>query len=260
VQTTAATVSHIYTSSANYTVSAVATAAGLTSNPAAETVDIVPVTVTVEADPAKAGTEMLVITDPGNLVLAGASSSVSLTYDGIALGNVLPTNNETFALVEAFCEGNAYDTINASGLPVSGVLIGGSGGCTLYGGSGRNLLIAGAGASMLYAGSAGDILIGGYTSYDADTAADQAALDYIMAEWDSTDSYATRIKKLQNGGGLNGSYVLNSSTVFDNRVTDYLHGHSHASGAGLDWFFAHHSKTNGDQVYNLVSGEAATSI
>jgi hypothetical protein len=28
----------------------------------------------------------------------------------------------------------------------------------------------------------------------------------------------------------------------------------------LDWFVAHHAKTNGDQVYNLVIGEVVTHI
>jgi ELWxxDGT repeat protein len=262
-QTTATTVSHTYTSSANYSISVTATVNGLTSNPATETVDIVPVSVTVEADPAQAGAEMLVITDPGNLVLAGNSSSVSLTYYGIALGNVLPTNNQTFALVEAFATGTSQDILNASNLSVSSVLVGGSGGCTLYGGSGRNLLIAGTGSGTLYAGSAGDILIGGTTSYDSNTTSDQTALAYIMAEWDSTASYSTRVNQLSGklgSGGLNGSYFLGSATVSENNALDQLHGYSLATGSSLDWFFAHRPKKNGDQVYNQVGGEVVTNI
>ena len=266
-QTTATTVAHTYTSSANYSISVTATAGGLTSNPATQAVDIVPVTVTIEADPAKPGTEMLVITDPDSLVLAGNSSSVRLTFDGIALGNVLPTNNEKFALVEVFAAGAYGNDVDARNLSVSSVLVGGSGGGLLYGGSGRNLLIAGTGAgTLLYAGGAGDILIGGYTSYDSNTASDQPALAYIMAEWDSTASYSTRVNQLSgmNGSrGLNGSYFLNSSTVFDNAHTDYLYGYSLASGNSLDWFFAHTThggNINGDPVYNKVKGEVLTGI
>ncbi len=261
-QTTAATVSHSYTNSNNYSISVPASANGLTSNPSTQAVDIVPLSVAVEADPAQAGKEMLVISaaSGGDVSLAGNSSGVSLTYGGIALGNVLPTNNETFALVEVF--GGGYgDVIDASNLSVSSVLVGnGSGSNLLYGGSGRNLLIAGTGSGTLYAGSAGDILIGGYTSYDSGTLSNQTALASIMAEWDSTDSYSTRIKKLSGKGGSGGSYDLNSSTVFDSGVTDYLYGYSQATVASLDWFFAHHGRTNSDPVYNQVSGEVVTKI
>ena len=61
-------------------------------------------------------------------------------------------------------------------------------------------------------GSDEDILIGGFTSYDAPTSANQQALDGIMKEWKRTDAdYATRISQLQNGGGLNdGSIDLGS--------------------------------------------------
>jgi ELWxxDGT repeat protein len=262
-QTTATTVTHTYTGSGSYNLSVTATANGLTSNPATGIVGIAPVTVTVEGDPAQPGAEMLVVAlssiNGDDLSVGGSSSSVSLAYNGNPLANVLPTNSETFALVEVFAL-DSSDTLDARKLSVSSVLVGGAGSNVLYGGSGRNLLIAGLGSGSLYAGTAGDILIGGSTSYDSDTLGDQKALAYLMAEWDSADSYATRIKKLQNGGGLNGSYVLNSTTVFDNGLTNYLYGYSLATGAGLDWFFAHHARRNGDQVYNQVSGEVVTKI
>jgi ELWxxDGT repeat protein len=267
-QTTATTVTHTYTTSAIDIVSVTATAAGLSSNPASQSVNVLPVSVTVAADPAKAGTEMLVVASTAsfeNLSLSGNGSGVSLTFDGYALPAVLPTNGQAFALVEAFAGGTGSNTLDASGLSVSSVLIGGPGNDTLYGGSGRNLLIGGPGADTLYAGSAGDILIGGTTSYDANTAADQTALAFIMLEWDSTDSYSTRVSRLSGSGrkgsaGLNGSYFLNSSTVFDDGAADQLHGYAQAAGAALDWFFAHHAKRNGDQVYNQVSGEVVTKL
>jgi Ca2+-binding RTX toxin-like protein len=146
------------------------------------------------------------------------------------------------------------DTLDARSLSLSSVLVGGAGNDTLWGGSGRNLLIGGQGADTLHAGSGGDILIGGYTAYDSNV----TALAYIMAEWDRTDvSYSTRVKQLSGslGGGLNGGYVLNSTTVKDDNTTDVLYG-----GSGLDWFFAHLAKTNGDQVKNRTSGEVVTGI
>jgi Ca2+-binding RTX toxin-like protein len=145
-----------------------------------------------------------------------------------------------------------YDTIDARNLTVSSVLVGGAGSDYLYGGSARNLLIGGLGSNTLYAGSAGDILIGGTTSYNSNT----TALAYIMAEWDSGDSYSTRVNKLSKGGGLNGAYVLNSTTVSNNNATDQLY-----AGAGLDWYFAHlRGKRNLDQIHGQTSGEMVFQI
>src|SRR5262245_25400322 len=109
---------------------------------------------------------------------------------------------------------------------------GGCGNDTLTADVARDLLIGGDGADTLTGGGDEDILIAGYTSYDAPTAANQQALDAIMREWKRTDAdYATRISHLQNGGGLNGGYVFNSTTVFDDAFADSLTGNQ-----GRDWF------------------------
>jgi ELWxxDGT repeat protein len=258
VQTTATTVSHAYAANAVSTVTVTATADGLRSNPASQGVSILPVSVTVEADPAQPGAEVLVVAGTAtneDMVLVGNGGGVSLTFNGTAVGTILPTNGAAFALVEAFGGGTGTDVLDARGLSVSSVLVGGPGNDTLSGGSARNLLIGGAGADTLNAGGAGDILIGGTTSYNADTAANRKALDYIMAEWGSADSYSTRIKKLTNGGGLNGSYVLNSTTVSADNAINVLNG-----GAGLDWFFARTRGKKTDQIVGLTSGEVITSI
>jgi hypothetical protein len=77
-------------------------------------------------------------------------------------------------------------------------------------------------------GAGEDILIGSSTSWDTNL----AALKVILAEWARTDAdYATRINPLRNGGGLNDSYLLNTSTVFDDFTADTLKG-----DGGLDWF------------------------
>ena len=106
----------------------------------------------------------------------------------------------------------------------------------LTGGQGRDLLIGGTGAATLYAGFGDDILIGGWTNYGISSSGltyDQklAALEAIMAEWGSKDSYAKRV------GALAG--YLNTGTVHDNyqngtAVADQLQGHTQAN----DWFFA----------------------
>ena len=79
-----------------------------------------------------------------------------------------------------------------------------------------------------------------------------------MAEWGRTDvGYATRVGRLNGslGGGLNGPYRLNASTVHDDNAADLLYG-----GAGMDWFFAHLSGSNADRVNGQTSGEVVTNV
>jgi hypothetical protein len=255
-------VTHAFNTAGSSDLTVTATDPNHLTGTASEYVRTVPVTVAVQTDPATANTtkqQMLVITDSGygdsiSLSSVANSNSVALTIDGYNMGTVAPTNTQPFALVMVLGGATTgYVDFNASSLTVSTVLVGGSGSNYLYGSSSaHNLLIAGTGYGDLYAGSAGDILIGGYTSYDSNT----TALAYIMAEWDSSASYSTRVSKINKGGGLNGSYVLNGTTVFDNSVTDYLYG-----GAGLDWFFARtKGKKNLDKIYNRTGGETVTSI
>jgi hypothetical protein len=128
---------------------------------------------------------------------------------------------------------------------------------TITGGLGRDLLIAGLGASKRFAGSGGDLLIGGWTDYDLTSTAltydrKLAALGAIMAEWGSSDSYATRVNDLSQGG-LNGSYLLNAATVHENGQADTLSG----SGVALsDWLFAGMA----DVVKKKGSGDQQTLI
>jgi hypothetical protein len=219
---------------------------------------VAPVSVMAKPDPAAPTKEMLVVSGIANnntydtITLAGNSSSVSLTFNATALGNIAPAGG-TIALVVVNGEGS-YDTIDARSLAVSSVLEGGGNGNILYGGSAPNLLIAGPGSTTLHAGSAGDILIGGTTSYNNNL----TALAYIMAEWEQTNvSYATRVGQLDGklNTGLNGSYLLNSRTVSENNATDWLFG-----GAGMDWFLAGLNGKHKDSVYGQTSGEVRTSI
>jgi ELWxxDGT repeat protein len=246
-------ISHTYSATGSYSLSVSATDPNGFAGGKTATVNILGVSVAIQADPATPGKEMLIIygtPSSDSLVLAGTGSGVSLTFDGTALGTIVPTNGSPFALVLAFGEGG-NDTLDARNLALSSVLEGGSGNDTLYGGSAPNLLVGGTGADTLFAGSAGDILIGGTTSYDGNL----TALAYLMAEWSSADSYAVRVNKLTNGGGLNGPYALNSTTVFDDNTTDALYG-----GSGQDWYFAHVKGKNTDKVYNRASGEVLTGI
>ena len=183
----------------------------------------------------------------------GANNGVTLSFDGTALGDLLPTNGNPFALVivrarEAtirWMPGPCRLAARWWAAPATTP-------CTAA--TAETCSSAAWAPTRLYAGSGGDILMGGTTTYDSNL----TALAFTMAEWDRTDvSYTTRVKQLSGSlsGGLNGSYFLSSTTVFDDHTTDVLSG-----GAGLDWFFAHLKGKNTDQVKNLTSGEVITGI
>jgi uncharacterized protein (TIGR03118 family) len=106
------------------------------------------------------------------------------------------------------------------------ILLGGPGSDMLFAGSGRDILIGGDGRDQLHGFSGDDILIGGSTIYDAN----DTALLQIMAEWNSTDSFNTRVSKLSTGIGVP---KLDSTTVLDDGVPDQLIG-----GPGQNWYFA----------------------
>jgi hypothetical protein len=109
-----------------------------------------------------------------------------------------------------------------------GVFLGGAGNDVLIGGSGRSLLIGGTGRDVLIAGSGGSVLIGGSTAHDANA----AALLALLAEWKRPVSIDLRLAHLANGGGFNGTSLLNKGvTVFDDGARDVLCG-----GVGDDWF------------------------
>ena len=129
--------------------------------------------------------------------------------------------------------------MNAGGGPT--VLLGAEGDDKLVGFSGRNILIGGLGADRLVGGWNDDLLIAGRTAFDIDDEALEdgfdEVLESILAEWNSTRDYATRVANLRDGSGstdrLNGEFFLKKGeTVFDDDEVDVLTG-----AAGLDWFF-----------------------
>ncbi len=122
------------------------------------------------------------------------------------------------------------------GNAVGNILIGGIGVDSLTAGSGRSILIGGKGSDALTGGSSDDILIGGSTKYDPSSAANDAALESILDEWQSNDPVAVRHSEISGGGnGKNGKNTL----FFGTSVTDDGLSNTINSGAGTDWFFAH---------------------
>ena len=67
-----------------------------------------------------------------------------------------------------------------------------------------------------------------------------------MDEWiDDTIPYLVRVDHLTNGGGKNGTTVLNATTVLNDGVVDDLRG-----GNGADYFIAH---TAGAGPFDLLT-------
>jgi Ca2+-binding RTX toxin-like protein len=137
--------------------------------------------------------------------------------------------------------GNAIN--GAEGKGGNNILLGGVGVDTLYGswtnggeGGGRNILVGGADADTLYdyqvadgAEGRGSILIAGDTSLSV------VDLGAVMSEWSSTRPYLTRVDYILNGGGDNGSVVLQAgSTVTADGAANQLWG---SSGGDFNWFW-----------------------
>jgi hypothetical protein len=115
------------------------------------------------------------------------------------------------------------------------ILIGGSGADTLTDSStGSSILIGGGGADTIK-GNGQDILLSGSTTYDSNTSANIAALDAILAEWASSDLYATKISKINTGITVGSkTYALNATTVQSDGVANTL---SDGTAATQDnWF------------------------
>jgi Ca2+-binding RTX toxin-like protein len=194
---------------------------------------------------------------PGQIVVYGQAGN-----DTIQIKSAIINKQTVYVTVPAVLfGGDGNNTLDASGSTANNVLVGGAGTDHLTGGRGRDLLIGGRGSDTLTAGSGDDILIGGSTIWDLASptlpfSQQLLALNAIMAEWGSSDPYATRVNYLQNGGGLNGSVVLNASTIVeDSTAIDTLVG---AASPALDWFII--DALAKDIVKNARSGEVITTL
>jgi hypothetical protein len=184
------------------------------------------------------------------------SANTNLITVNLALGSATGVTG-TVSNIQNVLGGNGGDIL--TGDAQGNILIGGSGNNQITGGSGASLLIAGKGKSLVTGGSGGDLLIGGYTTYDQTH--NLAALASILAEWQSTDSYATRVTAIKTGSGgldLNGSNTLVlGTTVKDPGSFDTLTGGpGFIPGTLEDWFF----KGIHDTINNYESGPPAEQI
>ena len=139
----------------------------------------------------------------------------------------------TVANIQDVRGGNGGDTLTGDGS--GNILIGGTGADTITGGNGASILIGDKGADTVAGGSGNDIIIGGYTNDDASSLANDLALEKILAEWQSGNSFATRVANIKNGLGLTGGNKLVwGSTVHDDLVASVLTG---LAGSATNWFF-----------------------
>jgi hypothetical protein len=155
----------------------------------------------------------------------------------MALGGVAAVRDVTGGAGNDVLVGDAQDNI-LDGNGGNNILLGGAGNDTLLGGGGRDLLVGGSGADLLKGGGGEDILIGGLLTYfdEATGAVNSTALSALMAEWTRTDlAYASRISHLTGaaGGGLNGGFLLQQTTVLDDAAVDTMTG-----GVDRDWYLA----------------------
>ena len=174
--------------------------------------------------------EIKSISDAGSAGKSGGSS------EGVTVNLTLGTATGISGGVTNFrnVNGSAGNDILTGG-KLGGVLMGGAGNDILTGGGGRNILVGGSGLDTLFGNRFGDILIGGQLSYYDEAAhrVDQVAVNALLAEWSRTDlGYQDRVDHLNGtvAGGLNGFYLLNSSTIFDDGFLDGIF-----VGPGQNW-------------------------
>jgi uncharacterized protein (TIGR03118 family) len=175
----------------------------------------------------KRPTNQIIVQDEGVVVGTFDAAAVStIEIMGLAGKDHIVVDPKIDATVIA--DGGAdNDKIN-SGKNSTSILLGGPGNDMLFAGHGRDILIGGDGKDRAHGFQGDDILIGGSTTFDTDT----VALLQILDEWNSSDSFNTRVMKLSTGaGGL--PKLEDGTTVLDDSVVDHLVG-----GPGHNWFFA----------------------
>jgi hypothetical protein len=142
------------------------------------------------------------------------------------------------------------------------VLIGGPGPNALTdNGTGVNILIGGGGPNTIY-GNGKDILISGTTIYDPDTSTNVAALDAILSEWSSNDSYGMRISKISKGISVGTkTYGLNATTVHSNGKSNTVSDGPEQSQY-QNWFIvnATDSYTQRDETVTIINGRGVVSV
>jgi Ca2+-binding RTX toxin-like protein len=234
------TVSHVYAAEGTYTVTVTATDKdGGVSAAVTHTIEVKAAGILTDpTDPTK--TALYVGGTTGNdkikVIQHGKTGNYEVTVNGQSKGTFAPTGriiifgqagdddinapNSVTLPVEMY-GGEGNDNLN--GGAGDDLLVGGTGNDQLTGGGGRDILIGGEGLDRLTGNAGDDVLIGGSTAYDFDF----DALHALQAEWRRTDlGFAARVSHLTAGGGLNGAFKLDGTTVVDDLLADLLSGSS----------------------------------
>jgi predicted metal-binding membrane protein len=176
---------------------------------------------------------------PTTVPLAGLNA---LVVYGQGANDHIQVDKQLMLPTFLFAGNGANVHIEGGGGPT--VEVGGSGGNDhLQAGTGRSILIAGQGGGHLQGSGGDDILIGGYTNFDNNL----PALEAILAEWNSGDTYAVRTMAL--------GFYFNTTTVHDDGIADLLEG-----GGGQDWVFALLSGPNQDKLGRIASNDTVVGI
>ncbi|MGD0897783.1 MAG: peptidylprolyl isomerase [Thermoguttaceae bacterium] len=189
----------------------------------------------------------------GGVGIGTAAKPFNLALETAQLQTIAPWGNHWLALIGSianltgtnyndFLMGNAANNIIRGG-GGSNIIYGGGGNDVLiassgatptnsrvYAGSGNCLLIAGTQAASLYGGPGNDILVGGSTSYDTDTAANDAALSAILKGGSALGFFGNPLAKRMGASAPAGLYM---GTSVHSGGADLLFG-----GGGRDWFLA----------------------
>ncbi|MCA9126093.1 MAG: hypothetical protein KDB22_03370 [Planctomycetales bacterium] len=133
------------------------------------------------------------------------------------------------------------------GMDGNDVIVGLGGDDILDGGAGQDILIGGLGVDLLQGGGGDDLIIANRTTYDTNLTALQA----FGSEWTNAAlTYEARVDRIRTGVGPNGTYRLNTSTVFDDAAVDTVFGQD-----DRDWIFATLSGASVDQLLDLAANE-----
>ena len=213
-------------------------------------------TVVLQDDPANTGKKILVFTGTAkndSVTFRAKSGKIDVRVCGKSLGLFANVSR----IVASGGDGNDELDASGAGVPVAlfggngndrlqgskfnDLLIGGAGNDALFGGPGDDVIVGGAGKDDLHSFYGNDLLIGGSISFESDL----AAMASILAEWNqSTLTLARPMDHLQHGGGLNGTNLLNSTTLAEDHAKDVLHGTPNA-----DWLIS----GDGDRIDKLKS-------
>jgi len=225
------TLQHVYTTSHSFHIQATATDQdGNVSTAAAH--DVAISAIAIENDTVNTTKKDLFIggTNGGDtiFVLPWSNNQVGVLMDGHWMGS--------FSASQVYVFGQAgNDMIMVSPIVhTPTVLDGGAGNDHLFGGSGRNLMIGGTGADTMMGGRSDDVFIPGSSTYEGNA----QALNSIMAEWSSNQSFATRKADLNDTGsgtGSNGQIYLTTGATDPTVLSDGAVDRFFGSG-GHDWF------------------------